>query len=341
MVRKYEFHKIAEMFPFMSEEEFKEFKEDIKKNGLQEPIVLYEGKILDGRNRYNACKELNIEPETKVFSGKDPTTYIISKNLFRRHLNLYQKTKIAMLLLPKYAKEARKQQGKRTDLSMNSKKSLKPIDAVKEACRVVGIGTSSYYQSKFVQEKIEERRKSSLEGKYLAEGMEEQLEGGEVTLNRAYDDYQFIESEKEKAKRKKEDAKIEAARQEVERQKVLKEKREARKTKKEKLKLEEPLILWENLKKAINEYSDWYSIYGNHLKDKAIFALDERIGQACDVLEGIKSSLKQKTGKLLEEARDITKGTVSRETTEELKKEKSKIIDIKVERGGEKNEQNV
>ena len=56
--QEYEFHPIANVFPLVKGEEFKQFKKDIKTNKLREPIVIYEGKILDGRNRYNACKEL-------------------------------------------------------------------------------------------------------------------------------------------------------------------------------------------------------------------------------------------------------------------------------------------
>jgi len=50
-----EFHPIADMFPPMEGEEFDAFVADIKANGLLEDIVLFEGMILDGRNRYRAC----------------------------------------------------------------------------------------------------------------------------------------------------------------------------------------------------------------------------------------------------------------------------------------------
>lgn len=340
-MKELEFHEIAGLFPLMFEKEFKEFKEDIKKNGLQEPIVLYEGKILDGRNRYKACKELNIEPNTKIFSGEDPTVYIISKNMFRRHLNLYQKTKIVMLLLPKYAKRAKEHQieagrryGKkhpRGKVSLNSQKAIKPIHAVKEACKVVGISPSSYYESVYIQKKIEERRRTDPTGGQLADGMEEKLEEGFTTLDRAYIDYSADEQKAKKAKKDAEEAKVEKAKQEVEREEVLKERRKAREAKKEKLKSERPLILWQNLKNAVNEYSEWYFIHEDFLKDEVVLAIIEGIREACKVLGSIRSSVERKANKLLQETKDITpKGTVSKETTEELEKEKSKIIDIKV-----------
>jgi len=80
-----EFHDLANMFPPIESEAFDELCEDIKANGLQEPIIIFEGKILDGRNRYLACRRLNIEPRYSDFSG-DPVALVISRNIKRRHL---------------------------------------------------------------------------------------------------------------------------------------------------------------------------------------------------------------------------------------------------------------
>jgi len=44
---------------------------DIKENGLVEFIVLHEGKILDGRNRYNACNDAGVEPKFVEYEGED------------------------------------------------------------------------------------------------------------------------------------------------------------------------------------------------------------------------------------------------------------------------------
>jgi hypothetical protein len=48
-------HPLANEFPLMDEAELKELADDIKKNGLIDPIAIYENKILDGRNRYKAA----------------------------------------------------------------------------------------------------------------------------------------------------------------------------------------------------------------------------------------------------------------------------------------------
>ena len=48
-------HPIAELFPMMTSAELDELAADIKANGLQQPIIVHEGQVLDGRNRLAAC----------------------------------------------------------------------------------------------------------------------------------------------------------------------------------------------------------------------------------------------------------------------------------------------
>jgi hypothetical protein len=67
-----EFHEIASLFPMMDSEEYAALKASIEASGLRKPIVLYEGKILDGRNRYRACVELGKEPSFESWQGDDP-----------------------------------------------------------------------------------------------------------------------------------------------------------------------------------------------------------------------------------------------------------------------------
>jgi len=103
-----ESHKLADIFPMIEGEELEDLKRDIKKNGQIEPVILYEGKILDGRNRYKACKELGLDVKTKEYKGKNPLEFVISLNLKRRHLSKSQKAVISLDLLPLFEKEAKK-----------------------------------------------------------------------------------------------------------------------------------------------------------------------------------------------------------------------------------------
>ena len=104
-----EFHPIANIFPMMGEEELGELADDIMENPLFQPIVIYEGKILDGRNRYRAfcdyCgadelpreyfEDIKIypsgEPAVMDYEGDDPVGYVWSNNMVRRHLTQSQK----------------------------------------------------------------------------------------------------------------------------------------------------------------------------------------------------------------------------------------------------------
>lgn len=91
-------HKYADLFPAISGSEFEEFKKDIIQNGLRESIWLYEGKILDGRNRYRACVETDTQPIFRHYLGNDPLGFVVSLNLKRRHLDTAQRAMVASRL---------------------------------------------------------------------------------------------------------------------------------------------------------------------------------------------------------------------------------------------------
>jgi N6-adenosine-specific RNA methylase IME4 len=104
------FHEIANIFPLIHGKEFVELKADIKSNGVHEPITLYEGQILDGRNRFIACQETGVQPNYVDYTGSDPVGYVISLNLLRRQLDSDQKAAAALKALPFYEAEAKKRQ---------------------------------------------------------------------------------------------------------------------------------------------------------------------------------------------------------------------------------------
>ena len=100
-MKTYKNHPLAEIFPMMEDQKLEHIIDDIQTNGLREPIILLDQKILDGRNRYKACQISGVDPVFSEFdSGTqgDPLSYVISRNLHRRHLSESQRAIIASKL---------------------------------------------------------------------------------------------------------------------------------------------------------------------------------------------------------------------------------------------------
>ncbi len=131
-----EFHSLAELFPLIVALEFDELVDSVRKNGLVEPIVLYEGRILDGRNRHRACLAAGVEPRFETYSGTDPIGFVLAKNIHRRHLNASQRAMVATRLEELYAAEAKERQ---RAAGGDNRPGMKPLPAnLPEAVKAAG-----------------------------------------------------------------------------------------------------------------------------------------------------------------------------------------------------------
>jgi len=104
----------------MSDADIRVLADDIKANGLAEPVVFHGGVLLDGRNRVKACSLVGVEARVQLWDGKgDPTNWIISKNLHRRHMSESQRAMVASelkrLIFAPAAKERQLEHLKRGD----------------------------------------------------------------------------------------------------------------------------------------------------------------------------------------------------------------------------------
>lgn len=90
-------HPYADLLPRMSDSEFEELKADVLAHGLAVPVMLFDGKILDGRHRHRACVETGAAFRTEIFEGDDAAAlaFVVSHNLKRRHLNESQRALVA------------------------------------------------------------------------------------------------------------------------------------------------------------------------------------------------------------------------------------------------------
>jgi hypothetical protein len=111
-------HPAAGMFPMMGTEdgEFAGLVSSIKSVGLMNPIVLWDGKVLDGRNRLLACKEAGVEPRFVDWDGTGGSLeeWVVAQNATRRNLNQSQKA-VAALYVIKNFKPTEEQKKKFTD----------------------------------------------------------------------------------------------------------------------------------------------------------------------------------------------------------------------------------
>lgn len=115
-------HPAAMMFPLMEGKPFEEFREDIRKNGLLQPIaVLPDGSVIDGRNRLRACRELGIEPQFVTVDPESPLAYALSANKHRRHLSSGQLAALGaeemLSKLQEEAKERKREGGRRSGVT--------------------------------------------------------------------------------------------------------------------------------------------------------------------------------------------------------------------------------
>lgn len=92
-------HPAADLFPMMDAEALQGLADDIREHGQREPVILFDGAVLDGRNRLRACELAGVEPRfvtrTDAEVG-DPVKFVLSLNEKRRHMSPAQLMTLAV-----------------------------------------------------------------------------------------------------------------------------------------------------------------------------------------------------------------------------------------------------
>lgn len=104
-----EAHAICKILPELTDGEYKALVADIRAKGLLRPITTFEGKILDGRHRFNACADAGVPPRFEEYAGSDPVGFVQS-TCMHRSLNTTQRAMIAAGFLAYEREQARKRQ---------------------------------------------------------------------------------------------------------------------------------------------------------------------------------------------------------------------------------------
>jgi len=166
-----QFHPFAEVFPLLQDGELADLADDIKAFGLREPIWLYEGKILDGRNRWLACQKARKEPQYRTFKGteKGALALVVSANMHRRQLTLEQRAMAA-------AKIASLRAGSNQHLPKNAGEdgmvAARAATSQADAAKAFDVSPDSVQRARKVIEKGSKE-------------LQQAVESGEVSLKRA------------------------------------------------------------------------------------------------------------------------------------------------------------
>jgi hypothetical protein len=138
----YERHHLSAAWGDMPEDELQALQDDIEINGQRDPITLYEGAVLDGWHRYQACTRLGLEPKTETLpADEDPRAWVISRNARRRSQTASQR---AMAIVEC-------QQWNPVGRPKNSAPGAElPANTTKQMAEAVGVGTRTIERAKQV-----------------------------------------------------------------------------------------------------------------------------------------------------------------------------------------------
>jgi hypothetical protein len=133
----YQAHPAANIFPLMQGAAFAALVEDIRKNGLHEPIVMDGSAILDGRNRWRACRAARVVPTAVQWDGVGSALdYVVSANLHRRQMSGSQRAMVG-------ARIANMKHGGARRGDQAIKISLETVEvSCKQAAAIVGSSTA-------------------------------------------------------------------------------------------------------------------------------------------------------------------------------------------------------
>jgi hypothetical protein len=155
--------------------------DDMKAKGQLLHITSYEGKILDGRNRYRACEIAGIEPKIEPYTGDDPLGLIASLNDHRRHDSENERALVG-------ARTANLRQGgdRKSDEIKAPMGALKPAISIQRAAELSGSSRKNIERAKpIVQSGVPE--------------LQDMAESGEVSIRAASEVAKLPEEEQRKA----------------------------------------------------------------------------------------------------------------------------------------------
>ena len=188
-----------ELIPKLLPDEFNQLRESILKEGCRDYLVLWEGFLIDGHNRFKICSENNIEFKTinKEFSDINQVKlWMISNQFARRNLNDYQKIVLSQKKKEILLEQGREKKNKNLKQFNNTDLSIMDTSDIShntrdEIAKDLNWGSGKVARAEVVLKKAPPELK-------------EKLEKSEVSINEAYKEIKAVEKTIELEKKKEE-----------------------------------------------------------------------------------------------------------------------------------------
>lgn len=149
-------HPLSAAFPAMQFAEYESLLASIEAIGLQNPIVLFEGKVIDGWHRYCACMDSGTAIKTiELANHIDPQNFVIAQNKERRHLTQSQLATAAIKVY-EWLKDGVKQ-GLQTCSAPGAE-----VKSSKEIAEIAGVSERTINAAKAVENKASEEVKAKV-----------------------------------------------------------------------------------------------------------------------------------------------------------------------------------
>jgi hypothetical protein len=138
-------HPLSAAFPAMCADDFDSLTDSIQNIGVQNPITLYEGMVIDGWHRYRAASDLGMDCPTVELGDVDPRDFVMAQNKARRHITQAQ---LAMATTAVYAWRS---VGQNQHTEKRVATECPPSKTNAELAAIAGVGVATIKQSKAVQ----------------------------------------------------------------------------------------------------------------------------------------------------------------------------------------------
>jgi DNA modification methylase len=179
------------LIPPLSAEERAGLEEAIAREGCRDPLVVWNGVLIDGHNRHEICTRRGIPFQTveRQFDGRDDVKiWIIDNQLHRRNLPTFARAELALVQEPLIAAKAKAKQldeGKRLGGTLNQKSDKGAFNTNKQVAKAASVSHDTIHKVKKIAAKA-------------PEPVKEKLRKGEITINQAF---VAIKSEERKERR--------------------------------------------------------------------------------------------------------------------------------------------